>query len=125
MRFFITHDSVHQVLKCCKQWFARICVVIKRGLPYDLLMGTIYLKRYPMNQRSPRIQITLKPEIRDIFQRLALAQSVPMATIIAEFLEEAAPALKKVARVVETAKDAVARAGRGERDRLIKKHHGL
>ena len=71
-----------------------------------------------MNQRTPRIQITLKPEVREIFQRLASAQDVPVATIIAEFLAETAPALQNVLRVVELAKGAVARVGKEERDRF-------
>lgn len=71
-----------------------------------------------MNQRTPRIQITLKAEVRSIFQRLASAQGLPVATIIAEFLEETAPALQNVVRVVELAKDAVSRVGKEERDRF-------
>lgn len=71
-----------------------------------------------MSQRTPRIQITLKPEARSIFERLSAAQDRPVATIIAEFLDETAPALQNVVAVVERAKDAVSRVGREERERF-------
>lgn len=71
-----------------------------------------------MSQRSQRTQITLAPDTRAIFQRLAVAQERPLATIIAEFLDETAPALQNVVAVVERAKDAVSRVGREERERF-------
>lgn len=83
-----------------------------------------------MTQRTPRIQLTLKPEARSIFERLAAAQERPIATIISEFLDETAPALQNVVSVVERAKDAVSRAGKQERERfaiaesqLLQHHH--
>lgn len=83
-----------------------------------------------MNQRTPRIQLTLKPETRSIFERLAAAQERPIATIISEFLDETAPALQNVVTVVERAKNAVSRAGKQERERfaiaesqLLQHHH--
>jgi hypothetical protein len=71
-----------------------------------------------MNQRTPRIQLTLKPEARSIFERLAAAQDRPLATIISEFLDETAPALQNVVAVVERAKNAVSRVGKEERERF-------
>lgn len=68
--------------------------------------------------RTPRVQITLKPETRAIFSRLAEAQERPEATIIAEFLDETAPALSNVVRVVQRAKNAIARVGQQERERF-------
>lgn len=68
--------------------------------------------------RTPRVQITLKPETRAIFSRLAAAQARPEAAVIAEFLEETAPALKNVVHVVEKAKNIVQRVGERERDRF-------
>lgn len=68
--------------------------------------------------RTPRVQITLKPETRAIFSRLAEAQERPEATIISEFLDETAPALSNVVRVVQRAKNAIARAGQLERERF-------
>lgn len=83
-----------------------------------------------MTQRTPRIQLTLKPEARSIFERLAAAQDRPIATIISEFLDETAPALQNVVSVVERAKHAVSRAGKQERERfaiaesqLLQHHH--
>jgi hypothetical protein len=71
-----------------------------------------------MNQRTPRIQLTLKPEARSIFERLAAAQDRPVATIISEFLDETAPALQNVVAVVERAKNALSRVGKEERERF-------
>lgn len=71
-----------------------------------------------MTQRTPRIQITLKPEARSIFERLSAAQDRPVATVIAEFLDETAPALQNVVDVVERAKNAVSRVGKEERERF-------
>ena len=71
-----------------------------------------------MTTRTPRIQITLKPEARSIFERLSAAQDRPVATVIAEFLDETAPALQNVVDVVERAKNAVSRVGKEERERF-------
>jgi hypothetical protein len=70
-----------------------------------------------MTTRAPRIQITLQPDTRSIFIRLAAAQDRPVASVIAEFLEETAPALSNVVRVVESAKNAVRRTGACEREK--------
>lgn len=67
------------------------------------------------NTRTPRVQITLKPETRAIFARLSAAQDRPEATVIAEFLEETAPVLSNVVTVVERAKNAIQKAGMKER----------
>lgn len=67
--------------------------------------------------RTPRVQITLSPATRAIFARLAAAQARPEATIISEFLDETAPALANVVKVVERAKNIVSTVGREERDR--------
>lgn len=69
-----------------------------------------------MKKQTPRIQITLTAHTRVMFQRLAAAQDRPVASVIAEFLEETAPALQNVVRVVESAKDVVRRIGRQERE---------
>ncbi len=68
--------------------------------------------------RTPRVQITLKPDTRAIFVRLAAAQDRPEATIIAEFLDETAPALANVVDVIERAKNIVSRVGQQERERF-------
>ena len=67
--------------------------------------------------RTPRVQITLRPETRAIFARLAQAQERPEATIISEFLDETAPALSNVISVVERAKNVIAKVGEKERER--------
>jgi hypothetical protein len=71
-----------------------------------------------LNPRTPRVQITLKPATRAIFARLSAAQDRPEATIIAEFLDETAPALQNVVAVVERAKNIVSRVGQQERERF-------
>lgn len=71
-----------------------------------------------LNARTPRVQITLKPATRAIFSRLSVAQERPEATIIAEFLDETAPALQNVVAVVERAKNIVSRVGQQERERF-------
>jgi hypothetical protein len=71
-----------------------------------------------VNSRTPRVQITLKPATRAIFARLSAAQERPEATIIAEFLDETAPALQNVVAVVERAKNIVSRVGQQERERF-------
>lgn len=71
-----------------------------------------------LNSRTPRVQITLKPATRAIFARLAAAQERPEASIIAEFLDETAPALQNVVAVVERAKNIVSRVGQQERERF-------
>ena len=68
--------------------------------------------------RTPRVQITLKPATRAIFLRLSAAQDRPEATIIAEFLDETAPALQNVVAVVERAKNIVSKVGQQERERF-------
>lgn len=70
-----------------------------------------------LTTRTPRVQITLKPATRAIFSRLSAAQDRPEATIIAEFLDEAAPALQNVVAVVERAKNIVVKVGQQERER--------
>lgn len=70
-----------------------------------------------LNSRTPRVQITLKPATRAIFSRLSAAQERPEATIIAEFLDETAPALQNVVAVVERAKNIVSKVGQQERER--------
>lgn len=83
-----------------------------------------------MNERSRRIQITLGADSRAIFQRLAKAQKRPLATLVAEFLDETAPALQNVVDVVERATNAISRVGKEERERfavaeaqLLQHHH--
>ena len=83
-----------------------------------------------MTQRSRRIQITLGDDSRAIFQRLAKAQKRPLATLVAEFLDETAPALQNVVDVVEKATNAISRVGKEERERfavaeaeLLQHHH--
>jgi hypothetical protein len=70
-----------------------------------------------LNTRTPRVQITLKPATRAIFSRLSAAQDRPEATLIAEFLDETAPALQNVVAVVERAKNIVSMVGQQERER--------
>lgn len=69
-------------------------------------------------QRSSRIQITLSEQSRGIFQRLAKAQKRPLATLVAQFLDETAPALQNVVDVVEMATNAISRVGKEERERF-------
>lgn len=71
-----------------------------------------------MNERSRRIQITLGADSRAIFQRLAKAQKRPLATLVAEFLDETAPALQNVVDVVERATNVISRVGKEERERF-------
>lgn len=91
---------------------------VRRCLHCEAYAGTIAAKGTQMTQRTPRIQITLKAEARSIFERLSAAQDRPVATIIAEFLDETAPALQNVVGVVERAKNAVSRVGKAERERF-------
>ena len=73
-----------------------------------------------MQARTPRTYITLTPESRAVFVRLAAAQRRPVATLIAELLHEMAPVWANVVPVVERAVEVIKRTGQRERDMYAK-----
>lgn len=63
-----------------------------------------------------RINLSLEPELYDLFSRLSAAEGKPMATIITNMLTEMSPALTSVLSALERANEDKAQAIREMRE---------
>jgi hypothetical protein len=59
-----------------------------------------------MTTRSPRIAVTLPPDVYDIITALSDVQGVPRSRLIADIITQMAPPLSRLASILEAAKGA-------------------
>jgi len=63
-----------------------------------------------MTTRTPRIAVTLPPDVYDIITSLSDLQGVPRSRLIADIITQMAPPLSRLASILEAAKGAQSNA---------------
>lgn len=60
----------------------------------------------PMTTRTPRIAVTLPPDVYDIITSLAQVQGVPRSRLVADIITQMGPPLARLSSILEAAKGA-------------------